>query len=146
MSDTPKFRFTLLRCARLLSDEINQLLINHQLNYSLWQALVIIQLNPNCSAVDIANELSISKPAVTKRLNALLTLGLIQDAPSSDKRQKSIHLTDLGIKQFQICSNQIDELEHQILSNIDPNALEQSYNFISDLMQKLQARKVNPHV
>ena len=38
------FRASLLRCARLMSDEINIILLPHQLNYSLWQVLYVIQL------------------------------------------------------------------------------------------------------
>ena len=53
MHSTSRFRFALLRCARLLSDEVNALLLQHGLNYSLWQSLVIIKLNGQCTALDI---------------------------------------------------------------------------------------------
>ncbi|MGE8560289.1 MAG: MarR family transcriptional regulator, partial [Acinetobacter sp.] len=44
MSPQLKFRASLLRCARLMSDEINTILLPYQLNYSLWQVLYVIQL------------------------------------------------------------------------------------------------------
>lgn len=145
MNSPIRFRFALLRCARLFSDEVNTLLTKQQLNYSLWQTLVIIHLNPNCTALDIANELSISKPAVTKRLNTLTDLGFIQYGPVIDKRQKAISLSEICLKRFQLCSTQIDELENQILSSFDQTALQQSHLFNLELMDKLQARKDQNH-
>ena len=36
-----------------MSDEINTILLQHQLNYSLWQVLYVIQLKQGCTSIDI---------------------------------------------------------------------------------------------
>lgn len=140
-----RFRFTLLRCARLMSDEINTVLLPHQLNYSLWQTLVILHLNKDCTALDIAKELSISRPAVTKRLNHLTDLGCIQQIPLPDKRQKQLSLSEFGEQLFQECSQEIDDLEVELLKPFDRSELKQSHQFISQLLNSLQHRKEPIH-
>ncbi|ANF81821.1 transcriptional regulator [Acinetobacter sp. NCu2D-2] len=146
MHSSSRFRFALLRCARLLSDEVNNVLMQHQLNYSLWQALVIIEMNPNCTAIDIAKELNISKPAVTKRMNTLHDLGLIEQLPLSDKRQKSLKLSQIGVSLYLQCSKEIDQLEADLLSPFDQDELQQSHGFILNLLDSLQHRKDQYHV
>lgn len=145
MDISSKFRFTLLRCARLFSDEVNIVLMQHQLNYSLWQTLVIIHLNQQCTALDIANELSISKPAVTKRLNSLHHLGCLEHIPMLDKRQKKLSLSQHGYNLFTLCLKDIDRLETQLLAEFDQTELQQSHGFLLKLLTSLQDRKESKH-
>ena len=146
MHSTSRFRFALLRCARLLSDEVNALLLQHGLNYSLWQSLVIIKLNGQCTALDIAQELRISKPAVTKRLNTLIEMNLIAQQPTQDKRQKRLQLSPLGEQRFEACCHQIDILEAALLSDFDQDELQHAHQFVLEFMHSLQARKEQLHV
>ncbi|WP_347455163.1 MarR family transcriptional regulator [Acinetobacter thermotolerans] len=145
MDTTSRFRFALLRCARLLSDEVNAVLLEHGLNYSLWQSLVIIKMDDHCTALDIAHELQISKPAVTKRLNTLMEMNLIESLPTTDKRQKLLSLSPLGEQQFQLCSDKIDDLETELLHGFDKSQLKQAHAFILDFMNSLQSRKDQQH-
>ena len=93
---TPPLRTALLHCARLLNDEINQLLLPYQLNMSLWQVIYVIEQKQGCTAIEIVQYLNISKPAVSKRVQALINLGLIELQETSDKRQKKIKLSAQG--------------------------------------------------
>ncbi|ATO20405.1 transcriptional regulator [Acinetobacter sp. LoGeW2-3] len=145
MDTSSRFRFALLRCARLLGDEVNAVLLEHDLNYSLWQSLVIIKMNGQCTALDIAHELQISKPAVTKRLNTLIEMNLIESLPTTDKRQKLLQLSTLGEQQFQQCSDKIDDLETELLHGFDKSQLKQAHAFILDFMNSLQSRKDQHH-
>lgn len=141
MQTTSRFRFALLRCARLLSDEMNAVLIDYDLNYSLWQSLVIIKLHQECTAMDIAQELQISKPAVTKRLNVLFAAQWIEQITSQDKRQKKLQLSVQGEELFQRCCERIDVLEAELLQGFQVDQLQHAHHLIFNLMQHLQARK-----
>ena len=69
MSPPLGFRSAMLRCARMLSDEVNTLLIPYQLNYSLWQVMYVIQEMNGCTSIEIAEILNVSKPSIAKRIH-----------------------------------------------------------------------------
>ncbi|MGE8539200.1 MAG: MarR family winged helix-turn-helix transcriptional regulator, partial [Acinetobacter sp.] len=110
-SSSTRFRAVLLRCARLLSDEINTILLASQLNYSLWQVLYVIQIHQQCTLIDISNYLNVSKPSISKRIQNLVELALISQIETADKRQKLFTLSEKGIQTFANCSQQIDQFE-----------------------------------
>lgn len=133
-----KFRTVLLRSARLLSDEFNEILLQHQLNYSLWQVLYLIQDQPEINANEIAKYLNVSKPSITKRVHSLMHLELIQALDGVDKRAKNLSLTKKGLLMFKTCSEQIDSYEKTLLSSFTPHALEQSFDTLNQLLNRLQ--------
>ncbi|WP_077927909.1 MarR family winged helix-turn-helix transcriptional regulator [Wohlfahrtiimonas populi] len=142
MSQLPNFRIALIRSARLFSDEINTLLEPYQLNFSLWQALYAIHQKKECTSIEIAEELNVSKPSITKRMQALEKLQLIQPLPSIDKRQKLFCLSNEGHKLYQICANQIDALEENLLSAFAESDTEQTQHLLTQLIATLQQRKM----
>lgn len=142
MSQLPNFRMALIRSARLFSDEINTLLEPYQLNFSLWQALYAIHQKKECTSIEIAEELNVSKPSITKRMQALEKLQLIQPLPSIDKRQKLFCLSNEGHKLYQICASQIDALEDNLLSAFAESDTKQTQHLLTQLIDTLQQRKM----
>lgn len=141
MSPQLKFRASLLRCARLLSDEINTILLPHQLNYSLWQVLYVIQLKQGCTSIDIAEYLNVSKPSIAKRIHALMQLEVLEQVDTEDKRQKKLILSQKGIQLFQICSEKMDVFEQQLLLPLDQNSQTCTLDTLHTLMDHLQELK-----
>ncbi len=141
MSPQLKFRASLLRCARLLSDEINTILLPHQLNYSLWQVLYVIQLKQGCTSIDIAEYLNVSKPSIAKRIHALMQLEVLEQVDTEDKRQKKLILSQKGIQLFQICSEKMDVFEQQLLFPLDQDMQKITLTTLHTLMDHLQGLK-----
>jgi len=141
MSPQLKFRASLLRCARLLSDEINTILLPHQLNYSLWQVLYVIQLKEGCTSIDIAEYLNVSKPSIAKRIHALMQLEVLEQVDTEDKRQKKLILSQKGIQLFQICSEKMDVFEQQLLFSLDQDMQKITLTTLHTLMDHLQDLK-----
>lgn len=136
-----KYRTVLLRCARLLSEEFNQILLPHQLNYSLWQVIYFIHDQSEVNSIDVAKYLKVSKPSIAKRVQTLMQLDLLQQVATADKRQKNLVLTPHGLELFETCSLQIDQYEQKLLSDFDKEQLEQSFNTLSQLLAHLQQPK-----
>ncbi|QXB85506.1 winged helix DNA-binding protein [Acinetobacter lwoffii] len=136
-SESPRLRTLLLRCARLMSDEINTILLSSQLNYSLWQVLYVIQSKQQCTLADISSYLNVSKPGITKRIQQLVELDLIAQLETEDKRQKLFKLSEQGIETFAMCSKQIDTFEDQLLEHVESDDLEGSKNTLMQLIQQL---------
>lgn len=141
MSPQLKFRASLLRCARLMSDEINTILLPYQLNYSLWQVLYVIQLKQGCTSIDIAEYLNVSKPSIAKRIHALMQLEVLEQVDTEDKRQKKLILSAKGIDLFQICSEKMDVFEQQLLLPLDQNSQTYTLDTLHTLMDHLQELK-----
>lgn len=141
MSPQLKFRASLLRCARLMSDEINTILLPYQLNYSLWQVLYVIQLKQGCTSIDIAEYLNVSKPSIAKRIHALMQLEVLEQVDTEDKRQKKLILSAKGIDLFQICSEKMDVFEQQLLLPLDQNSQTCTLDTLHTLMDHLQELK-----
>ena len=139
MSTPLKFRTALLRSARLISEQVNQLLLPHQLNYSLWQVLYVIQEKQCCTSVEVAQYLNISKPAIAKRMAILHQLNLLCHLDSQDKREKKVSLSAIGYDLFQRCAAEIDALEHALLLDLDAEQLKQSLDVLQTLVQRLEA-------
>ncbi|OAL79278.1 MarR family transcriptional regulator [Acinetobacter sp. SFB] len=141
MSPQLKFRASLLRCARLMSDEINTILLPHQLNYSLWQVLYVIQLKKGCTSIDIAEYLNVSKPSIAKRIHALMQLKVLEQVDTEDKRQKKLILSQKGVQLFQICSEKMDVFEQQLLLPLDQDMQKSTLTTLHTLMDHLQDLK-----
>lgn len=128
----------MLRCSRLISDEYNLILLPHQLNYSLWQVLYVIQAQSEITSIDLAKYLNVSKPSIAKRVHKLLQLELLEQVFTEDKRQKKFKLSKQGQSLFETCSQKIDQFEQRLLVHINPNDLKQSSETLSQLLYQLE--------
>lgn len=141
MSSPLKLRSVILRSARLLSDVYNEVLSQHQLNYSLWQVMYLVQEQPDITSIDLAKFLNVSKPSIAKRVQVLMQLDIIKQVATADKRQKGLQLSQHGQLLFQLCSDKIDHCELQLLSQFNHLSLEQTYDTLSSLIDVLQKQK-----
>ena len=117
-SQSPRLRTLLLRCARLMSDEINTILLSSQLNYSLWQVLYVIQLKQQCTLADISSYLNVSKPGITKRIQQLVELDLIAQLETEDKRQKLFKLSEQELRPLRCVPSRSMHLKISCLSKL----------------------------
>ena len=133
------FRSALLRCARMISDEINTLLIPHQLNYSLWQIIFVLNEKQGCTSIDMATYLNVSKPSIAKRTQILLKMGIIAQIATSDKRQKKLVLTQHGFKLYQTCADEINRFENRLKLQLNPEDITTSTALLHQLLEIFEA-------
>ena len=141
MTISPKIRTVLLRSARLMSEMINEVLEAYQLNYSLWQVIYLIHEHQCITSIDLSKILKVSKPSIAKRIQVLLQLNIIEPVKSLDKREKKIQLTAHGYSVFSDCSKMIDVAEQDLLSNFQINDLQQTFETLEQILQKLETNK-----
>ena len=141
MAIPPKIRTVLLRSARLMSEMINEVLEAYQLNYSLWQVIYLIHEHQCITSIDLSKILKVSKPSIAKRIQVLLQLNIIEPVKSLDKREKKIQLTAHGYSVFSDCSKMIDVAEQDLLSNFQINDLQQTFETLEQILQKLENNK-----
>ena len=141
MTISPKIRTVLLRSARLMSEMINEVLETYQLNYSLWQVIYLIHEHQCITSIDLSKILKVSKPSIAKRIQVLLQLNIIEPVKSLDKREKKLQLTAHGYSVFSDCSKMIDVAEQDLLSNFQINDLQQTFETLEQILQKLENNK-----
>ena len=141
MTISPKIRTVLLRSARLMSEMINVVLEAYQLNYSLWQVIYLIHEHQCITSIDLSKILKVSKPSIAKRIQVLLQLNIIEPVKSLDKREKKIQLTAHGYSVFSDCSKMIDVAEQDLLSNFQIKDLQQTFETLEQILQKLENNK-----
>ena len=141
MAIPPKIRTVLLRSARLMSEMINEVLEAYQLNYSLWQVIYLIHEHQCITSIDLSKILKVSKPSIAKRIQVILQLNIIEPVKSLDKREKKLQLTAHGYSVFSDCSKMIDVAEQDLLSNFQINDLQQTFETLEQILQKLENNK-----
>ena len=141
MTISPKIRTVLLRSARLMSEMINEVLETYQLNYSLWQVIYLIHEHQCITSIDLSKILKVSKPSIAKRIQVILQLNIIEPVKSLDKREKKIQLTAHGYSVFSDCSKMIDVAEQDLLSNFQIKDLQQTFETLELILQKLENNK-----
>lgn len=141
MAIPPKIRTVLLRSARLMSEMINEVLEAYQLNYSLWQVIYLIHEHQCITSIDLSKILKVSKPSIAKRIQVLLQLNIIEPVKSLDKREKKLQLTAHGYSVFSDCSKMIDVAEQDLLSNFQIKDLQQTFETLEQILQKLETNK-----
>ena len=141
MTISPKIRTVLLRSARLMSEMINEVLETYQLNYSLWQVIYLIHEHQCITSIDLSKILKVSKPSIAKRIQVLLQLNIIEPVKSLDKREKKLQLTAHGYSVFSDCSKMIDVAEQDLLTNFQINDLQQTFETLEQILQKLETNK-----
>ncbi len=141
MTISPKIRTVLLRSARLMSEMINEVLETYQLNYSLWQVIYLIHEHQCITSIDLSKILKVSKPSIAKRIQVLLQLNIIEPVKSLDKREKKLQLTAHGYSVFSDCSKMIDVAEQDLLSNFQIKDLQQTFETLELILQKLENNK-----
>jgi len=139
------FRPSLLRCARMISDEINTILLPYQLNYSLWQILFVIQEKHGCTSIEMAEYLNVSKPSIAKRIHVLMQMGVLSQIETEDKRQKKLMLSASGIALFQQCAAEIDSFEKQLIQNLDQHDIQRCINVLHAIINDLEINKTGEH-
>ncbi|MGN0935585.1 MarR family winged helix-turn-helix transcriptional regulator [Acinetobacter amyesii] len=142
MNSTLGFRSSLLRCARLMSDEINTILLPYHLNYSLWQVMFVIREKTACTSIEMAEYLNVSKPSITKRVKILAQMDILSHVQTDDKRQKKMMLSETGRELFQQCAKDIDAFEQRLIARLASQDIQHSIQILHRVMQELEHRNV----
>ena len=97
---------------------LNELMGPYELSYSLWQVIFYIKNNGASTLVEIANHYHVEKPTITRRVQRLEQLKMVEQIPGKDKREKIIQLTALGEEIYMKCRKKITELEYLVMEGI----------------------------
>lgn len=101
---------------RRLIAALNELLSQQQLTYGLWIVMVYIHDREQATLVEIANHYGVEKPVITRRVQRLRELALLDCTPGQDKRAKVLCLSTEGQQCYRRCRQLIDQFEARLLA------------------------------
>ena len=61
---------------------------------------IFLHTAETATLVEISNYFNVEKPTITRTVNRLEDIGLIEQIPGKDKRERRIQLTDSGIQKY----------------------------------------------
>ncbi len=118
MKEVQGFFQRYLSLYRPLITTLNELMSSQQLSYSLWQVIFYIKNNGASTLVDISNYYHVEKPTITRRVQRLEELQIVEHIPGKDRREKVIQLTASGEEIYKEMRKKITDLEHQVMEGI----------------------------
>lgn len=91
----------LLQKTREFTNGVNIVLKEHGLFSSQWTVLFTIEKHGQMTLTSIWKYLNVEAPTITRTINRLEELGLLQHEPGFDRRSKLVSLTDAGRAKYQ---------------------------------------------
>jgi MarR family transcriptional regulator, transcriptional regulator for hemolysin len=122
---------------RPLITELNELMSNYQLSYSLWQVIFYIKNNGPSTLVDISNYYNVEKPTITRRVHRLEDLQIVEQIPGKDRREKIIQLTEAGEEVYQAVRRKITNLENSIMEGIAKEEQKAAFEILPKIKENL---------
>ncbi|MBS4172922.1 MarR family transcriptional regulator [Bacillus sp. FJAT-49736] len=132
-----------IRLYRPLISELNELLSEYDLSYSLWQIIFYVKNNGSSTLVDISNYFHVEKPSITRTVQRLEEKELVKQIPGKDRREKIIQLTEQGEEIYQLCRQRITELEAGMMNGISNEEQTVTYNTLPKIRENILNKEGN---
>jgi len=140
MEITGKIIHQLYQTTRIISTRLNQRLEPCGIYSSEWTIITTIKEQGAMSQSSLANYLNIEPPAISKSLANLERKGIIKRREGSDKREKTVFLTDETLRQYHHWEDIVRRHRQQILAGLSKEELDQLYGSL----QKICANACQP--
>jgi len=106
-----------------------------------YVVLSILANSEPCSQKEIAEQIALDKSDVTKMMNELESLGLVQRVEDAqDRRRHSVHLTTKGKKQLDSSDRELNESMRDFLSALSEAEYRQLQHLLLKALRRHDAR------
>ncbi|KKE80065.1 MULTISPECIES: MarR family winged helix-turn-helix transcriptional regulator [Bacillaceae] len=127
-----------LQFTRAFTKKINEQLAKVGLYHSQWLIVFYLKHFNTATLVEISNYYDVEKPTITRTVNRLEEIGLIKKIPSTDKRERKIHLTEKGMQVYDDAKRIIDTFEENLVNEISDEDLMVTLHTIHKLKEKIK--------
>ncbi|MBP2651479.1 MAG: transcriptional regulator, MarR family [Firmicutes bacterium] len=118
MEPTDQLMHQLYQTTRAISKSLNHMLESQGLFSSEWTIIKVIKEQGSMSQTSLANYLNIEPAAISKSLFKLEQKGLIERRIGTDKREKSVLLTDAAVGKYPIWIEVVARHRKQMLGEM----------------------------
>ena len=127
-----------LQVSRTFTKKLNEQLSKIDLYHSQWSVIYYLHTAETATLVEISNYFDVEKPTITRTVNRLEDIGLIEQIPGKDKRERRIQLTDSGIQKYIEGQQIVDEFEQNIMKDIPESNRENTRQTLLQLLKNLK--------
>jgi len=127
MKTTDNIIRQLYQTTRIISASLNQILEPYGIYHSEWTIIMAIKEKDVMSQIALANYLNIEPPAISKSLVNLERKGLIQRKEGTDKREKTVFLSEEALRQYPQWEKIVGHHRKQILIGLTDERLSELY-------------------
>ena len=135
MQQNPDFFNAYSLVHRPLTNHTNHILEKHDLSSSYWRVLRILEASETKVLGEITNALHIEKPAVTKIIKKLSTMGIVEIQRGQDKREKIVKLTTFGKEKVAAIRSELNPFLENALEGLNQEQLNNAIEVLQ-LIQK----------
>jgi DNA-binding MarR family transcriptional regulator len=86
---------------------------------------------------ELARRMEVSQQAASKAVAEIVDIGLLEQAPSDDRRSKRIRLSDKGWKFVKTTRRTRKQLEKRLLAKIDQHSYEKTRSALIECLEEL---------
>lgn len=127
-----------LQVSRTFTKKLNEQLSKIDLYLSQWSVIYYLHISETATLVEISNYFNVEKPTITRTVNRLEEMKLIEQIPGRDKRERRIQLTDLGVQMYIEGQKIVDEFEQKIMEDIPEDERERARGILLQLQKRLK--------
>lgn len=119
---------------RYLVNQLNEVLKPHGLFSSQWTILFLLHENGPMSLTSIWKYLNVEAPTVTRTVTRLETLGWVERILGTDRREKTIMLTNKANEEFPKIEASIGKFEQIMTENLSY----EEQKLLTNLLKKME--------
>lgn len=127
-----------LQFSRSFTKKLNEQLASVGLYHSQWMIVYYLKQFGASTLVEISQYNDVEKPTITRTVNRLDEMQLIQKVASKDKRERKIQLTEKGNLVYEEAKKVVDEFENKLLEEISLADLDTTVRTVQLLKEKLK--------
>lgn len=120
---------------RPLTNHTNRILEKYELSSSYWRVLRILETTESKNFGEITDALNIEKPAVTKIIKRLSTMGIVEIQRGQDKREKIVMLTAFGKEKISAIRSELNPFLENALEGLSQEQLNSAIEVL-EIIQK----------
>ena len=117
---------------------MNEQLSRINMYHAQWSVVYYLQKSGTATLVEISAYFDVEKPTITRTVNRLEELGLIQQIHGKDKRERRIQLTDLGVQKYVEGRKIVEQFEKNMLKDILEEDRERTRQILLQLLKNLK--------
>lgn len=127
-----------LQVSRMFIKKLNEQLSTINMYHSQWSVMFYLNHSDTATLVEISKYYDVEKPTITRTVNRLEELGLVEQIPGKDKRERRIQLTDAGVQKYIEGQKIVDEFERNIMKDIPEDDREKTREILLLLQKTLK--------
>ncbi|WP_066056801.1 MarR family winged helix-turn-helix transcriptional regulator [Robertmurraya korlensis] len=123
--------------SRNLTKRLNAALEPYEIYSSQWSVLFILKEKGSMTQKELCSYLAIEAPPMTRTIQKLQKLGLIEQTEGQDKRKRYIALTNKALTNYPVWEKAVMDVNNQISTSLSENHQKELQMIVSEWLRKL---------